>query len=524
MSSLHHVIDLEWMQEAYRLTRKDGAPGIDGVTAAEYEANLEANLLDLLERIKSGRYNAPPVRRVYIPKADGSQRPLGIPTFEDKVAQRAIVMVLEADLRAGLPVLLVRLPAGTVGASGLECIASAFMGRQGLRWVLDVDISKYYDTIQHHHLRAFLDRRVTDGVIRRMIDKWLKAGVLEHGLLQHTTEGTPQGGVVSPVLANIYLHHVLDEWFELDVRPRLKGNSILVRYADDSVMAFEDSRRCQAGHARAGQAASAVRAHAPSRQDAPRRLSLSSAGGRSHPDTGGTTFDFLGFTHIWGKSRKGLNGVRQVTVKSRYARALAAVSDWCRRNRHLSLARPACASVPDDARPLCLLRHIGQLSTHTMVRLSGREGLEEMAVASGSQGVFHGAVSMRSSSDTHFRQPGSSIACTLPRAKLSREEPDAGNRHVRVCEGWGWQHPHLLGNPTDHAGAEIFLDAVDRVGAEVRMNRALNCWPCVRSLTHSPEAVTHSPGEITAAWPTVVTSSRWPRALRRKTQNPFSAL
>jgi retron-type reverse transcriptase len=113
------------------------------------------------------------------------------------------------------------------------------MGRQGLRWVLDVDISKYYDTIQHHHLRTFLDRRVTDGVIRRMIDKWLKAGVLEYGLLQRTTEGTPQGGVVSPLLANIYLHHVLDEWFERDVRVRLRGNSILVRYADDSVMAFE---------------------------------------------------------------------------------------------------------------------------------------------------------------------------------------------------------------------------------------------------------------------------------------------
>jgi retron-type reverse transcriptase len=151
-----------------------------------------------LERIKSGRYVAPPVRRVYIPKADGSERPLG-----------------------------------------MTALRLAFMGRQGLRWVLDVDISKYYGTIQHHHLRAFLDRRVTPGVIRRMIDKWLKAGVLEHGLLQRTTEGTPQGGVVSPLLANIYLHHVLDEWFERDVRVRLKRNSILVRYADDSVMAFE---------------------------------------------------------------------------------------------------------------------------------------------------------------------------------------------------------------------------------------------------------------------------------------------
>jgi len=246
LSSLHHVIDLEWMKEAYRLTRKDGAPGIDGVTAADYEANLEANLLDLLERIKSGRYVAPPVRRVYIPKADGSDRPLGIPTFEDKVAQRAIVMVLEAIYEQDFLPCSFGFRPGRSAHQALIALRLAFMGRQGLRWVLDVDISKYYDTIQHDHLRAFLDRRVTDGVIRRMIDKWLKAGVLECGLLHHATEGTPQGGVVSPVLANIYLHHVLDQWFEQDVRPRLKGNSIFVRYADDSVMAFEvleDARR-----------------------------------------------------------------------------------------------------------------------------------------------------------------------------------------------------------------------------------------------------------------------------------------
>ena len=205
------------MKEAYRLTRKDGAPGIDGVTAADYEANLEANLLDLLERIKSGRYVAPPVRRAYIPKADGSDRPLGIPTFEDKVAQREIVMVLEAIYEEDFLLCSFGFRPGRSAHQALIALRLAFMGRQGLRWVLDVDISKYYDTIQHDHLRAFLDRRVTDGVIRRMIDKWLKAGVLECGLLHHATEGTPQGGVVSPVLANIYLHHVLDQWFEQDV-------------------------------------------------------------------------------------------------------------------------------------------------------------------------------------------------------------------------------------------------------------------------------------------------------------------
>jgi len=220
LSSLHHVIDLEWMKEAYRLTRKDGAPGIDGVTADDYATNLEANLLDLLDRIKSGRYQAPPVRRTYIPKADGSRRPLGIPTFEDKLAQRAIVMVLEAVYEQDFLPCSYGFRPGRSAHQALQSLHTAIMS-QGLRWVVDIDIVKYFDSIPHSHLRDFLDQRVTDGVIRRMIDKWLKAGVLEEGLLRHATEGSPQGGVISPCLSNIFLHHVLDEWFEFEVRQRL---------------------------------------------------------------------------------------------------------------------------------------------------------------------------------------------------------------------------------------------------------------------------------------------------------------
>jgi RNA-directed DNA polymerase len=169
LSTLHHVIDLEWMKEAYRLTRKDGAPGVDGVTAAEYAQNLEANLSDLLERIMSGRYQAPPVRRAYIPKADGSRRPLGLPTFEDKVAQRAIVMVLELVYEQDFRSCSYGFRPGRSAHRALLDLRSGFMS-QGLRWVIDLDIVKYFDSISHSHLRAFLDRRVTDGVIRRMID------------------------------------------------------------------------------------------------------------------------------------------------------------------------------------------------------------------------------------------------------------------------------------------------------------------------------------------------------------------
>lgn len=336
LTSLHHVIDLDWMMEAWRLTRKDGAPGIDGVVAADYEATLQANLEDLLGRIKSGRYRAPPVRRTYIPKADGTARPLGIPTLEDKVAQRAIVMVLEAVYEQDFLDCSYGFRPGRSAHQALQDLRNACMD-QRLRWVLDVDIRKYFDTISHAHLRAFLDQRVTDGVIRRMIDKWLKAGVLEDGHLQHPTQGSPQGGVVSPLLANIFLHHVLDEWYVKAVRPRMRGPSTLVRYADDFVMAFaavRDAERVLAVLDKRFEKYGLMLHPAKTRfvDFRPHRPD-----GDNHPGTDGTTFDFLGFTHVWGKSRRGYDVVRQQTAKSRLARGLAAVGDWCRYHRHRPL-------------------------------------------------------------------------------------------------------------------------------------------------------------------------------------------
>ena len=170
-TTLHRCMDLEWMQEAYRLTRKDGAAGIDGVTAADYEQDLEGNLLDLLGRIKSGRYIAPPVRRHYIPKADGTERPLGIPTFEDKVAQRAIVMLLEPVYEADFLPSSHGFRPGRSAHDALHAVREGVM--EGKRWVIDADISKYFDTIPHQHLREFLDLRIKDGVVRRMLNKWL---------------------------------------------------------------------------------------------------------------------------------------------------------------------------------------------------------------------------------------------------------------------------------------------------------------------------------------------------------------
>jgi RNA-directed DNA polymerase len=335
LTLLHHLIDLEWMRKAYKLTRKDGATGIDGVTADEYEANLEANLSDLLDRIKSGRYKAPPVRRTYIPKADGSQRPLGIPTFEDKVAQRAIVMVLEAVYEQDFRCCSYGFRPRRSAHDSLRELYSAIT-RQGQYWVVEVDIRKYFDSIPHSQLRAFLDQRVTDGVIRRMIDKWLKAGVLEEERLHRTTEGTPQGGVISPMLSNIYLHHVLDEWFEDVVRPRMVGKCTLVRFADDFVMTFKNHHDAKRVMEVLGKRL--ARYGLTLHPDKTRFIDFRpERKGGTHPDCKEPPFDFLGFTHTWVKSQKGKNVVRQTTAKNRLARTLGTVNEWCRRHRHLPI-------------------------------------------------------------------------------------------------------------------------------------------------------------------------------------------
>ena len=334
-TSLHHLIDGEWMREAYRLTRKDGATGIDGVTAADYEKDLEANLDDLLGRMKSGRYFAPPVRRHYIPKADGTKRPLGIPTFEDKVAQRAILMLLEPIYETDFLPCSYGFRRGRSAHDALDALRAGII-EQRQRWVIDADLKSYFDSISHTHLRSFLDLRIKDGVVRRMIDKWLKAGVLEEGTVHRPVAGTPQGGVISPMLSNIFLHHVLDGWFEEVARPRLRGNCQLVRFADDFVVALEDrhsgKRLLDALGKRLGRYGLTLHEAKTRCVDFRRRRPY----GR-HWMASATTFDFLGFTHVWGRSLQGKDVVRQITAKGRFARALRSVHEWCKRNRHLPI-------------------------------------------------------------------------------------------------------------------------------------------------------------------------------------------
>jgi len=221
------------------------------------------------------------------------------------------------------------------GRSAHQALRELFgvITRQGQYWVIEVDLRKYFDSIPHSELRAILDQRVTDGVIRRMIGKWLNAGVLEDGSLRLATEGTPQGGVISPMLSNIFLHHVLDQWFETEVKPRLSEPCTLVRFADDFVMTFKnhhDAKRVmEVLGKRLGRFGLTLHPDKTRFIDfRPQRQ------GGTHPDCKAGPFDFLGFTHTWTKSQTGKNVVRQRTAKSRLARALVGVTDWCRKNRH----------------------------------------------------------------------------------------------------------------------------------------------------------------------------------------------
>lgn len=339
-TTLAHHVDLEWLKEAYGRTRKDGARGVDGQSAGEYATKLEDNLQSLLKRAKSGTYQAPPVRRVHIPKGDGSQtRPLGIPTFEDKVLQRAVVMLLEVIYEQDFKDFSYGFRPGRSAHQALEALRNGIM-EMGGGWVLEVDIRKFFDTVDHEHLRTTLSRRVRDGVVLRLIGKWLNAGVLEGLELSYPGTGTPQGGVISPMLANIYLDEVVDDWFVREVRPRLSGRAQLVRYADDMVFVFEreqDARRVMnVLPKRFGKYGLTLH------PDKTRLLKFNRpprtpTDGRGGTGNGDGSFDFLGFTHHWARSRAGNTVVKRRTAKDRLSRALRRMKEACQRYRHQPL-------------------------------------------------------------------------------------------------------------------------------------------------------------------------------------------
>jgi group II intron reverse transcriptase/maturase len=269
---------------------------------------------------------------VYIPKDTGKEtRPIGIPTLEDKVLQRAVVMLLEPIYEQAFLLCSYGFRPKRSAHQALAALWRLIMNMCGC-WLIDADISKFFDTLDKGHLREIVSHRVRDGVIRRLIGKWLSAGVMEEGVLWHPVRGTPQGGVISPLLSNIYLHEVLDQWFEREVRPLMRGRAFLIRFADDFVMGFEmesDARRVmEVLPKRFGRFGLTIH---------PEKTRLIDFRSPERSGAAPVSFDFLGFTHHWGRSRKGQPAVKRRTRKARFARGLKSLGRWCRAHRHDSL-------------------------------------------------------------------------------------------------------------------------------------------------------------------------------------------
>ena len=330
---LHHV-DIDRLRAAYRAIRPQAAPGADGVTWTEYGQDLEGNLVDLHARVQAGRYRAKPGRRVHIPKADGRLRPLGIASLEDKIVQRAVAGVLNAVCEADFRGFSYGFRPGRSPHNALDALAAG-IGRKKVNWVLDADIRDFFGQLDHCWLRKFLEHRIADKRVLRLIDKWLAAGVIEDGKWSQTERGTPQGASASPLLANVYLHHVFDLWADWWRRRRAHGDVIIVRWADDFIVGFEheeDARRFLA-ELRGRFAKFGLELH-PGKtrliefgRNAARNRA---ARGQGKPET----FDFLGFTHICAKSRTGRFWLKRITISKRMRAKLRAVNDQLKRRRH----------------------------------------------------------------------------------------------------------------------------------------------------------------------------------------------
>ena len=334
--SLAHLIDVTALKRAFDRQRKDAAPGIDGVTKADYGQDLERNIQDLHERLRTKRYRHQPIRRVYIPKEGqpGKERPLGISCFEDKIVQDALREVLEAVYEPDFRDCSYGFRPGRSAHEALRTLNQVLFQGEG-NWVLEADIASFFDQLDRSQLIEMIQRRIPDGSIKRLIGKCLHVGILEGEERTTLDQGTPQGSVLSPILGNIYLHHVLDRWFEEEIQPRLRGKAGLIRYADDFVILFQrqdDAQRVlevlEKRMARFGLHLQPEKTRLIPFQRPPREQK----GGK-----GPATFDFLGFTWYWQRSQKGHWVPRCKTRQARLQRMIDRIYRWCRTHRHQSI-------------------------------------------------------------------------------------------------------------------------------------------------------------------------------------------
>jgi group II intron reverse transcriptase/maturase len=333
-NNLMHHITPELLEEAYETLKREASPGVDGVTWQQYGKSLKENLTDLHERVQSGRYRATPSKRTWIPKSDGNKRPIGIPALEDKIVQQSVAWVLNQIYEEDFVGFSYGFRPGRSPHNALDAIWVGIIQRK-VNWILDADIQSFFDTVDHEWLMKFMEHRVADQRILRLIRKWLRAGVSEEGEWSETTAGTPQGAVISPLLANIYLHYVLDLWV-IQWRKQADGDEIIVRYADDFVMGFQhrDEAERFLGALRERLAKFGLKLH----PDKTRLIEFGrfaaenrAARGEGKPET----FDFLGFTHICAKTRKGNRfTVRRKTMVKRLRNKIKAVRVELRKRRH----------------------------------------------------------------------------------------------------------------------------------------------------------------------------------------------
>jgi RNA-directed DNA polymerase len=331
--SIAHFLTPKALYEACFSLRKDASAGVDGLTHAEYAQDAHENIRKLHERLKSKTYRAQPLRRIYIPKEDGSQRAISIPALEDKIVQRAAVDLLSAIYEQDFLQCSYGFRPGRGAQEALDEVWRVIC-TQSTDYVLEIDIASYFDSIVREHLMAMIEKRISDASILRLIRKWINVGVIDEGRLLVSDTGTGQGQIVSPLLANVYLHFILDEWFETEVKPRLKGEAFEVRYADDAALFFQYREDAQK-----------VLEVLPKRFEKfglrlhPQKTRLIQFGQPAYwkaqrTGTKPETFDLLGFTHLATRSRRGKFTVHVKTMRKRLRRSLNAIAEWCRRHRH----------------------------------------------------------------------------------------------------------------------------------------------------------------------------------------------
>ena len=382
----HHVYNIERLREAYFSLKRNAAPGVDGETWRHYGENLDENLQDLSGRLKRGAYRAKPVRRAYIPKPDGRQRPLGVTTLEDKIVQKATVEVLNAIYETDFLGFSYGFRPGRSPHDALDALYAGIMTRK-VGWVLDADIRGYFDAISHDWMVKFIEHRIADRRVLRHIKKWLNAGVLEDGKKTRSVEGVPQGGSVSPVLANVYLHYVFDLWIEQWRHRHATGDVIVVRFCDDFVVGFQH-------HHDALRFLEALKErfrkfNLELHEGKTRLIEFGRFAAKNRKRQGKgkpKTFDFLGFTHICGKTRKGKFIVLRHTIAKRMRAKLQELKSELRRRLHWPVAAVGkwlrvvllghfrYFGLPGNNRKLSAFRHhVGRLWLRTLRRRSQRQ-------------------------------------------------------------------------------------------------------------------------------------------------------